>query len=248
MRKMVVAGNWKMNKTLEEANQFVEDIKKENLSNFSCEKMVFVPSYMLMELKEKLEGTGIVVGCQNMHQTEFGAYTGEISAPMLTSIGIKDILIGHSERRQYFNETDKVVNEKMHTAIKNNLRPTMCIGETLDERESGIMQDVLKTQITKGFENVDADDVIKTIIAYEPVWAIGTGKTATAEDANLACRFVRETVANLYSIEVANEIIIQYGGSVNPGNVDEILSQTDIDGALVGGASLEVSSYMSLLK
>lgn len=248
MRKTVVAGNWKMNKTMTEANTFVADIKSSDLSAFACDKMIFVPSYMLQSMKENLEGTDVVVGCQNMHQAESGAYTGEISALMLNSIGIKDILIGHSERRQYFNESDKIVNEKMHTAIKNELNITLCIGETLDEREGGIMENVLKTQVTKALEGVSEADVVKTIVAYEPVWAIGTGKTATAEDANSACRFVRETIAGLYSVEVADQVIIQYGGSVNPANVDEILSQSDIDGALVGGASLEVNSYLELLK
>ncbi len=248
MRKVVVAGNWKMNKTIEEARSFANELKTKDLSGFNCEKMVFAPSYMLEQLSKELEGTSVVVGCQNMHQLESGAMTGEISADMIKSIGIKDVLVGHSERRQFFNESDKVVNEKMLMAIKKDLNPFLCIGETLEEREAGIMEKVLKTQTVKAFENISSDDAKKVVIAYEPVWAIGTGKTATAEDANSACRFVREVVAEIYDVEVAKNMVIQYGGSVNPGNVDEILSQPDIDGALVGGASLEVDSYVSLLK
>ncbi len=248
MRKTVVAGNWKMNKTIDEARAFASELKTQNLEGFTCDKLVFAPSFMLEQLAEELKGTGVTVGCQNMHQTESGAYTGEISASMIKSIGIESVLIGHSERRQYFNETDKIVNEKMQLAIKEELNPFLCIGETLEEREAGIMESVLKTQTVKAFENISEEDAKKVVIAYEPVWAIGTGKTATAEDANAACRFVREVVAETYNTDVAKNMVIQYGGSVNPGNVDEILSQPDIDGALVGGASLDVESYTALLK
>ncbi len=248
MRKLVVAGNWKMNKTIDEARAFANELKAFDLSAYECEKLVFAPSYMLEQLRNELANTGVEVGCQNMHQSESGAFTGEVSADMIKSIGIESILIGHSERRQYFNETDKIVNEKMQLAIKKDLKPFLCIGETLSEREAGIMEDVLKTQTVKAFENISEEDAKKVVIAYEPVWAIGTGKTATAEDANAACRFVREVVAETYNVEVAKNIVIQYGGSVNPGNVVEILSQPDIDGALVGGASLEPDSFKALLK
>ncbi len=248
MRNIVIAGNWKMNKTKEEGLAFVEELKNKDLAGYSASKMIFAPSFMLDALVQATEGTEIIVGAQNMHQNESGAFTGEISADMLKSIGVETILIGHSERRQYFNETDAIVNEKLHLAINKGLKPVVCIGETLEEREGEITNQVLKTQTEGAFVNVDAKDAANTIIAYEPVWAIGTGMTATAEDANAACAYVREVVAGLYSQEVADQVIIQYGGSVNPANVEEILGQSDIDGALVGGASLEVDSYVSLLK
>lgn len=248
MRNIVIAGNWKMNKTKAEGLSFVEELKTQDLSSYKATKMVFAPSFMLDALVEATKGTEIIVGAQNMHQEESGAFTGEISADMLKSIGVETILIGHSERRQYFNETDAIVNQKLHLAINKGLNPVVCIGETLEERESGITEEVLKTQTVGAFANVDAKDVANTVIAYEPVWAIGTGMTATAEDANKACAYVREVVAGLYSQEVADQVVIQYGGSVNPSNVEEILGQSDIDGALVGGASLAVDSYVSLLK
>ncbi len=248
MRNIVIAGNWKMNKTKEEGLAFVEELKTQELSNYKATKMVFAPSFMLDALVEATKGTEIIIGAQNMHQAESGAFTGEISADMLKSIGVETILIGHSERRQYFNETDAIVNEKLHLAIAKGLNPVVCIGETLEEREQEITEEVLKTQTVGAFKDVDAKDAANTVIAYEPVWAIGTGMTATAEDANKACAYVREVVAGLYSQEVADQVIIQYGGSVNPSNVEEILGQSDIDGALVGGASLAVDSYVSLLK
>ncbi len=248
MRNIVIAGNWKMNKTKAEGLSFVEELKAQELSSYKATKMVFAPSFMLDALVEATKGTEIIIGAQNMHQEENGAYTGEISADMLKSIGVETILIGHSERRQYFNETDAIVNQKLHLAINKGLNPVVCIGETLEEREQGITEDVLKTQTVGAFADVDAKDAANTVIAYEPVWAIGTGMTATAEDANKACAFVREVVAELYSQEVADQVVIQYGGSVNPSNVEEILGQSDIDGALVGGASLAVDSYVSLLK
>lgn len=248
MRNNVIAGNWKMNKTKAEGLEFIEALKGKDLADIKAEKMIFAPSIMLDALVQATEGTDIVIGAENMHQNESGAYTGEISADMLLSIGVKTILIGHSERRQYFNETNEIVNEKLHLAIAKGLRPVVCIGETLEEREQNITNDILKEQTVKAFANVEAKDAQNTIIAYEPVWAIGTGMTATAEDANTACAFVREVVAGLYNQEVADQVIIQYGGSVNPANVEEIMGQSDIDGALVGGASLDVDSYVQLLK
>lgn len=248
MRNIVIAGNWKMNKTKAEGLAFVEELKSKDLTTFGATKMIFAPSIMLDALVQATEGTEIIVGAQNMHQNESGAFTGELSADMLKSIGVETILIGHSERRQYFNETDAIVNEKLHLAIAKGLKSVVCIGETLEEREKNITNEVLETQTKGAFAGVDAKDAANTIIAYEPVWAIGTGMTATAEDANAACKFVREVVAGLYNQEVADQVVIQYGGSVNPKNVEEILGQSDIDGALVGGASLEVDSYVSLLK
>ncbi len=248
MRTTIIAGNWKMNKTLEEALAFVNELKDTDTSAFEGQKMIFAPSLFLSELVKATEGTDIIVGSQNMHEKESGAYTGEISADMLLSIGVKTTLIGHSERRQYFNETDAVVNEKMKLAIAKNIQPVLCIGEILSERESDLTNSVLETQVKKAFDGLTEEEIKDVVIAYEPVWAIGTGLTATSKQANEACNFVRSVVASLYSEETANNMVIQYGGSVNPANVEELLGKSDIDGALVGGASLEVASYVSLLK
>ncbi len=247
MIRTVVAGNWKMNKTYNEAIDFINELKKEDLKTNGIEVQLFVPYIYLNELKQMVKDMPITIGAQNIHQEELGAYTGEISADMLNSINISDTLIGHSERRQYYNETDKVVNQKVLTALKKEINPVVCIGETLDERNGNITHQVLKTQLVEAFKNVETKDMYNVIIAYEPVWAIGTGKTATAEDANEACQFVREVIEELYGKVVANTIVIQYGGSVKPENVDEILSQPHINGALVGGASLEVESFKKLI-
>ncbi len=248
MRNVIIAGNWKMNKTNQEGIDFVSELKASNLDNYDAKKLIFVPSIMLSDLAKEAINSDLVIGAQNMHQDPKGAYTGEISAQMLKSIGIKYILIGHSERRQFFNETDMIVNQKLKLAIENELVPTVCVGETLEEREANITNTVLETQIKGAFSNIDINDMSNVIIAYEPVWAIGTGLVATPTQANEACSFVRKVVASIFDNEVAENIVIQYGGSVSPANVDEIMSQTDIDGALVGGASLEVDSYLKLLK
>jgi triosephosphate isomerase len=247
MRKLVIAGNWKMNKTEKEGVAFVEELKKVNTDNFTGRKMIFAPSIMLKSLVESTKGSNIEIGAQNMHQAEAGAYTGEVSADMLVDLGIKNILIGHSERRQYFNETDKIVNEKLHLAINKGLNAVVCVGETKDEREAGITNTLLKTQTTKAFEEVAESDAKNVIIAYEPVWAIGTGLVATNEEANEACAYIRSVIADMYSQETADTIIIQYGGSVTPATVADLMGQSDIDGALVGGASLVVDSYVDLL-
>ncbi len=248
MRNTIIAGNWKMNKTLDEALAFVEELKNTDTSASSAQKMIFAPSLFLSELVKATEGTDIVVGSQNLHEQESGAYTGEISADMLLSIGVTTTLIGHSERREYYNETDAVVNAKMKLAIAKNIKPILCIGEILSERENDLTNSVLERQVKKAFEGLTEEEIKDVVIAYEPVWAIGTGLTATSKQANEACNFVRSIVASLYSEETANNMVIQYGGSVNPGNVEELLGKSDIDGALVGGASLEVASYVALLK
>lgn len=182
-----------------------------------------------------------------MHQLDAGAYTGEISARMLNSIEINNVLVGHSERRQYFNETDKIVNEKLKMALANNIVATFCVGELLEERESNITNKILEEQITNGLSGISESEISSIIVAYEPVWAIGTGLTASSEDANNACKFIRGLISKLYNEEVAENIVIQYGGSVTPDTVNELLSQSDIDGALVGGASLDATSYAKLL-
>lgn len=248
MNRIVVAGNWKMNKSLEEAIDFIEGLKNADLKASAAEVQIFAPSIYLTELQKLANGTKIQIGCENIHQEAKGAYTGEVSAEMLASIGVKNTLVGHSERRQYFNETDEIVNQKTKIALENKINPVVCVGETLDERNTNITNQVLKTQIEKGLEGLTAEQMKDVIVAYEPVWAIGTGKTATAEDANLACAYIREVVASTFDATTAENLVIQYGGSVNPANVKEILSQSDINGALVGGASLELPSYLELIK
>ncbi len=248
MKRTVVAGNWKMNKTLEEAKEFIVDLTSNKLPNDNIEVELYVPSVYLMVLNTYVKDTNIKLGAQNIYQELSGAFTGETSITMLKSIGIERTLVGHSERREYFNETDKIVNQKVLLCLENDIKPVVCIGETLDQREANITNNVLKTQVTEALKNVTKEDMENIIIAYEPVWAIGTGVTATAEDANEACKYVRSVIASLYDEEIATNTVIQYGGSVKPENVQEILSQEDINGALVGGASLEVQSYLELIK
>ena len=247
MREIVIAGNWKMNQKRDDVLGFVKELKKKKLEKYDSKIMIFTPSIYLKEMKQITEDLPVIIGCQNMHQEKGGAYTGEISAKMIKSIGIETVLIGHSERRQFFNETDKIVNMKLTLALEEKLKPILCIGETLEERKSNVTNQVLETQITKAFENIEPLLINNVIIAYEPVWAIGTGETATAEQAQVACSFVRSVVSKLFGTQISNNIIIQYGGSVNPENIKEIIGKEDIDGALVGGASLEVESFLKLL-
>lgn len=245
MRKPIIAGNWKMNKTIKEAMDFVNDVK-DKVQNDKVEAVICAPFTLLKDLKEATKGTNIKIGAQNMHYADNGAFTGEIAPNMLKELDIDYVVIGHSERREYFNETDETVNKKVLKALEVGIDPILCCGETLEEREAGNTKDVCKVQVEKALENVSKEDLAKVVIAYEPVWAIGTGKTATSEDANDVIAYIREVVANLYG-ELANEVRIQYGGSVKPSNVAEIMNQSDIDGALVGGASLEANDYVDLV-
>ena len=245
MRKPIIAGNWKMHKTIAESLEFVNDVK-DKLNNDKVEAVICAPFTLLKDLKEATKGTNIKIGAQNMHFEEMGAFTGEISPLMLKELEMDYVVIGHSERRQYFNETNETVNKKVLKALEVEINPILCVGETLEEREAGNTKNVCKVQVEKALENVSKEDLAKVVIAYEPVWAIGTGKTATSEDANDVISYIREVVANLYG-ELANEIRIQYGGSVKPSNVTEIMSQSDIDGALVGGASLQANDYVELV-
>ena len=245
MRKPIIAGNWKMHKTIAEALEFVNEVK-DRVNNDKVEAVICAPFTLLKDLKQATKGTNIKIGAQNMHFEEKGAFTGEISALMLKELDMDYVVIGHSERRQYFNETDETVNKKVLKALEVGIDPILCVGETLEEREAGNTKDVCKVQVEKALENVSKEDLAKVVIAYEPVWAIGTGKTATSEDANDVIAYIREVVANLYG-ELANEVRIQYGGSVKPSNVAEIMNQSDIDGALVGGASLEANDYVELV-
>ena len=245
MRKPIIAGNWKMHKTIAEALEFVNEVK-DRVNNDKVEAVICAPFTLLKDLKQATKGTNIKTGAQNMHFEEKGAFTGEISPLMLKELDMDYVVIGHSERRQYFNETDETVNKKVLKALEVGIDPILCVGETLEEREAGNTKDVCKVQVEKALENVSKEDLAKVVIAYEPVWAIGTGKTATSEDANDVIAYIREVVANLYG-ELANEVRIQYGGSVKPSNVAEIMNQSDIDGALVGGASLEANDYVELV-
>ena len=245
MRKPIIAGNWKMNKTIAESLAFVNDVK-DKVKNKNVDVLICAPFIALKDLVEATKGTNIKIGAQNMHFEESGAYTGEVSAAMLNEIGVDYVIIGHSERRQYFNETNEAVNKKVLKALKEGLLPIVCCGETLEQREAGETKDHCKEQIQKALENVPVSDLEKIVIAYEPIWAIGTGKTATSEDANDVISYIRNVVRGLYG-DLADNVRIQYGGSVKPSNVSEIMAKSDIDGALVGGASLAPDDYVKLI-
>jgi triosephosphate isomerase len=245
MRKPIIAGNWKMTMSISEAKSFVHAIKDK--INNDVEAVLCAPFTMLKDLKEATAGTAIKVGAQNMHFEESGAFTGEISPSMLKEIAVDYVIIGHSERRQYFNESDETVNKKVLKALEHHILPIMCCGETLEQREAGKTKDVVKIQVEKGLTGVDKAALADIVIAYEPIWAIGTGKTATSGEANEVIVFIRGVVADMFGKEEATKIRIQYGGSVNPANVSEIMNQSDIDGALVGGASLKPDSYLALV-
>ncbi|MBQ9972023.1 MAG: triose-phosphate isomerase [Firmicutes bacterium] len=246
MRQPFIAGNWKMFKTIAEAKEFAEAFK--NFEITSGARVAFCAPYIQLEtLVKAFSGSEIGIGAQNMHFENEGAYTGEISAGMLKEIGVDYCIIGHSERRQYFAETDETVNKKLKKAFEAGIGPIMCVGENLEEREAGNAFDVVKVQLEGGLSGIPESDVEKLVIAYEPVWAIGTGKTATAAQANEMCGFIRSEVAILYSRETAEKVIIQYGGSVKPGNAAELMAMEDIDGALVGGASLVPADFIKIV-
>ncbi|MBM7701008.1 triose-phosphate isomerase [Kurthia huakuii] len=248
MRKPIIAGNWKMYKTLSEAVDFVEQVKSQVPANDKVEAVVCSPALFLPSLVEAAKGTDLAIGAQNMHFETEGAFTGEISPTQLADIHVQYVVLGHSERREYFNETDEAVNKKAHAAFAHHLVPIICVGETLEEREAGQTVSKVATQVKAAIKDLSAAQVAQAVIAYEPIWAIGTGKTATAADANEVCGEVRKAIAEEIGADVADKTRIQYGGSVKPTNVDELLSMEHIDGALVGGASLEVDSYLKLLE
>lgn len=248
MRKPIIAGNWKMYKTLSEAVDFVEQVKSQVPANDKVEAVVCAPALFLPTLVEAAKGTDLAIGAQNMHFETEGAFTGEISPTQLADIHVQYVVLGHSERREYFNETDEAVNKKAHVAFAHNLVPIICVGETLEEREAGQTVSKVASQVKAAIKDLSSEQVAQAVIAYEPIWAIGTGKTATAADANEVCGEVRHAIAEEIGAEVAEKTRIQYGGSVKPANVEELLSMEHIDGALVGGASLEVDSYLKLLE
>ena len=246
MRKKVIAGNWKMNMLPNEAMACIEQLAQ-LVKDTENEVILCVPYTDLFYSLLTAQGTNIKIGAQNMHFEEKGAFTGEVSGPMLKCIGVEYVIIGHSERRQYFAETDETVNKKIKAALANELKPIVCVGETLEQRESGKAEEVFTTQTRKAFEGLSAEDAKKVIIAYEPIWAIGTGKTATSEDANNSVKAIRNEIRSLYGDEVADEIIIQYGGSVKSSNAKELFTTSDIDGGLVGGASLKADEFAKIV-
>lgn len=246
MRKPIIAGNWKMHKTVDEAVSFVEEIKA-LVKDAKCE-VVVCPTFVCLDAVVKAaKGTNIKVGAQNVHFEEKGAYTGEIAPNMLEAIGVDYVIIGHSERRQYFNETDETVNKKLITAFKHNIIPILCVGEALKERETNITEEVIGRQIKLDLALLTKEQVERMVIAYEPIWAIGTGKTATSDQANETIAFIRRVVGNLFGVEVADKVRIQYGGSVKPSTITEQMAKSDIDGALVGGASLVSTDFAAIV-
>ncbi|HEU4963483.1 MAG TPA: triose-phosphate isomerase [Bacilli bacterium] len=247
MRKPILAGNWKMHKTVSQATSFVEHLHELFKGAEEIDTVICAPFTSLAALADVLQNTGIRLGAQNLHQAEEGAYTGEVSALMLKDLGVDYVIIGHSERRQYFNETDETVNAKVHAAFKHGLLPIVCVGEDLDQRNQGVTKQLVESQVRAALGGVSADDVTRLVIAYEPIWAIGTGMTATAQDANDVCAHIRQVVSDMYGKDKGDLIRIQYGGSVKPDNVVELMYQPDIDGALVGGASLDPGSFAKLL-
>lgn len=246
-RKAIIAGNWKMNKTPNEAKELLTAIIPA-VKDADCEVIACVPYVDLSVALEVTKGTNVKIGAENCHWAESGAFTGEISTGMLKEMGVEYVVLGHSERRQYFGETDETVNKRTKAALAAGLKPIVCVGELLWERECDITEEVIARQIKLDLFDVSAEDVKKTVIAYEPVWAIGTGKTATAEQAEEVCAFIRATLAKLYSEDVAQAVTIQYGGSMNDGNADELLSKTNVDGGLIGGASLVAEKFAAIVK
>ena len=246
MQKKVIAGNWKMNKFPNEAMSFIENLAP-LVKNSPNEVILCVPYTDLFYSLMMAQGTKIKIGAQNMHFEEKGAYTGEISGSMIKSLGVEYVIIGHSERRQYFAETDEIVNKKVKAALRNELKPIVCVGETEKQRENGKAKETIIEQVKLGLQELTPEEMQKVIIAYEPIWAIGTGKTATTDDANEAVKWIREEIANTYGEEIAENLIIQYGGSVKSSNAKELFSASDIDGGLVGGASLSVEEFAKII-
>lgn len=246
MRKPIIAGNWKMNNTPSDTKVFINSLKQKELSE-DVEKIIATPFTSLYLANELLNDTDIKIGAQNMYFEDRGAFTGEVSGQMLKDLNVSYVIIGHSERREIFNESDELLNKKVKAAISKELSPILCCGETIEEREAQKHQEKIKNQITKDLEGISEKDLDKLVIAYEPIWAIGTGKTASPEDAEEMCKYIREILEELYSKDLADNIRILYGGSVKPENVKEIMAKENVDGALVGGASLKVDSFTSLI-
>lgn len=247
MGKYIIAGNWKMNKLPSETYDFVKEVA-EATKGAQCEVVCCTPYVCLSEAVKAAKDTHVKIGAENLHFKDSGAYTGEVSADMLCDLGVEYVIIGHSERRQYFAETDETVNLKIKKALEKNLKPILCVGESLEEREVGVTMDLIAMQIKKAFGGISADDMKKVVVAYEPIWAIGTGKTATAEQAEEVCAGIRSILGELYCPECAKEVTIQYGGSMNAGNAAELLAKENIDGGLIGGASLKSKDFAVIVE
>ena len=245
-RKAIIAGNWKMNKTATEAAELIDALIPA-VKDAGCEVVICVPFTDLVTAVAKTKGTNIHVGAENVHFEKSGAFTGEISADMLTDLGVEYVVVGHSERRQYFAETDETVNKRAKAALAGGLKPIICVGESLTQREQGVTEELIRMQVKIALNGVTADELKNVVIAYEPIWAIGTGKTATAEQAAEVCTSIRTTVRHLYGARIARSITIQYGGSMKPGNAAELLAQPDIDGGLIGGASLKPADFVEII-
>lgn len=245
-KKMIIAGNWKMNNDRRSAKSLIEELKPQVLGA-DCEVVVCVPFTDLETVVAAANGSNIKVGAQNCHFKDKGAYTGEISAPMLKELGVDYVILGHSERRQYFGETDAVVNLRVKAALEHGLKAILCVGETLEQRENEITNEVVASQVKIALKGIKSQDMGDIIIAYEPVWAIGTGLSATAQQAQIVCKTIREIVNNLYGETVSADLVIQYGGSMNGENCKQLLAEKDIDGGLIGGASLKAADFAKIV-
>ena len=246
-RKTIIAGNWKMNKTASETKKFAEELKRLLPRTKWCDVVVCVPAVNIPAAIKAFKDLRVSVGAENVFYEKSGAYTGEVSADMLKDLGVKYVIIGHSESRQYFGETDFTVNKKVAAALEAGLHPIICVGETLEQRELGITMELIALQLKSALAGVPAEKVRKCVIAYEPVWAIGTGKTATAQQAAEVCTFIRTTIRHLYGARIARSVTVQYGGSMKPSNAAELLAQPDIDGGLIGGAALDPAQFVDII-
>ena len=246
-RKTIIAGNWKMNKTASETKKFAEELKRLLPRAKWCDVVICVPAVNIPAAMKACKDLRVSVGAQNVFYENSGAYTGEVSAEMLKDLGVKYVIVGHSERRQMFGETDFTVNKKVLAALSADLQPIICVGETLAQRELGVTMELIALQVKSALAGVPAEKVRKCVIAYEPVWAIGTGKTATAQQAAEVCTFIRATIRHLYGARIARSVTVQYGGSMKPANAAELLAQPDIDGGLIGGASLDAGQFVGII-
>ena len=246
-RKTVIAGNWKMNHTASQTRAFAESLKAILPKTKWCEIVVCVPFVDIPAALKAFRDTRIAIGAQNVHFASSGAFTGEISAEMLRDLGVRYVIVGHSERRQMFGETDEIVNQKLHAALNAGLSPILCVGETAEQRELGVTLECIALQVKTALANVSPDRIRRVVIAYEPIWAIGTGKTPSAEQANEVCEAIRTVVRKLYGARIARSVSIQYGGSMNQHNAESLLAQPDIDGGLIGGASLNPDTFMAIV-
>ena len=246
-RKTIIAGNWKMNKTLSETKVFAEELKPLLGKPKWCEVVLCVPYVNIPAAVRLFKDSRVSIGAENCHFESHGAFTGEVSPEMLKEVGVKYVVIGHSERRQYYNETDFTVNKKVHAALEAGLYPIVCVGESLEQRELGVTMDLISYQVKAALSGVPAEKMRHVVIAYEPIWAIGTGKTATAEQAGEVCQAIRTVIRKLYGARVARSVTIQYGGSMNAKNAAELLAQPDVDGGLIGGASLKPADFVQII-